>query len=142
MTHELLFFFLQMDANMCFNPTPEGVTLSLQKIYHFRELLRRIIEEGHVPSSNFETNIGGFYHARLSPCGSCLTVKKEHQPFTSAEAITLSRDEFESLFELYPRIQSAAPALKTIYPCYIDHQNQESALICPECNPSLDYPMD
>ena len=142
-THDL-FYALQMDQNWRYSPTPEGVTLTLQQMFRLNALLKRIVKDGYVAYTDVQTDIGGFYHARMSPCGSIMTVKKEDpdQLLSQTDFIVLSRDEFEALFELYPRIQAAAPALKTMRPCYLDHDNQEAHYCCPECNPGLDYPMD
>ena len=136
--------FLQVNADLGFLPTAEGVTLSLQKFYQLNALLTRVVKEGHIPCTTVQTHIGGFYHAHLTPCGSIMTVKKrdpEHL-LSQTDFVMLSRDEFEALFELYPRIQAIVPQLKSMYPCYFDHENQEAYFTCPECHPELDYPMD
>ena len=53
------------------------------------------------------------------------------------EYIQLSLSQFDTIISRLYDIESVIPELSLVVPCYMreDHQNQEGAALCHECNP-------
>jgi hypothetical protein len=128
-------------------PTKRGLSFPLQR---FKVLmvskdcidqhLQRLIKDEDV---SYELHLGGNVYVSLQ---SPLRIIDIRQRFLDSagvlrptrRGVALRVKQWEQLKGLFLRLEQLLPEIVDMIPCFLspDHQNQQGALMCPECNPN------
>ena len=130
-------------------PTKVGVSLTLPRWKQLTEKADSVMKEVQKLVAEEEVklflHIGGNVHVSVNSGILAVDMRRWWLPEDAGtlkptrKGISLRLFEWERLMKYIPIINEAIPELSSVVPCYLrrDHDNQESAMECRECNGNL-----
>ncbi|XP_060579274.1 uncharacterized protein LOC132736194 [Ruditapes philippinarum] len=124
-------------------PTKKGVAMPLLRWKTLVQLIPKIQENRNADQSAFE-HLGGNCYISITDDIPGIDIRDFWMPEgelkikATKRGVHFSQEDFDKLVDLIPRINGYIPEFDEIklYVENDDHQNQQGALRCKECNPN------
>ena len=140
-TKKCVFHFLQQDDMY---EDCDSVSLPLQRysmLVQAADMIRNSV------GVDYHFHLGAYYFVETLSTSDKIHFTKYEEIYEDLyglcvdEEIALNLDQFNIMVGKMCEIDALIPELSSTIPCYLreDHQNQQGAMMCPECNPSKQF---
>jgi hypothetical protein len=124
-------------------PTKKGVALPLARWKNLVQMMPKILDYKR-DGQSFCEHLGGNCYISMTDGIPGIDIRDFWMPEgelkvkATKRGVFFRHDNFDEFVELIPQINSYIPELEETITCMMseDHQNQEGALRCKECNPN------
>jgi len=130
-------------------PTKRGAIFPFKRYVSFRDSMERIDEALRDVKNkkivSFKAHFGGNVYATVQTPYACVNIRQwylENDVLKPGRGTSLRSAEWNELLRIDRELlDTVEPEIKTTLRCYeqLDHQNQEGAMDCCECNPNGVY---